>query len=191
MIVSLLMAPQSAGFILSQLRRGVADVLLLSRQLTKVIYQNNEVQILSPAAMKGSCPPGRGGAPVKERSHGTGSCQDHSRCGHVGGGEHQRSPHGKATSRSRHPPKPVSSQTDSAFSSQAPDDFYEGITFEHFEQVPLPPHVSLPPSLPHHRVTLLLSLHLQILKGLEMESRMHIRFLDVDTSTMRCGKSSS
>ncbi|XP_070760488.1 tescalcin a [Enoplosus armatus] len=46
----------------------------------------------------------------------------------------------------------------------APDDFYEGITFEHFEQ---------------------------ILKGLEMESRMHIRFLDVDTTTMRCGKSTS
>ncbi|KAM9361003.1 tescalcin a [Symphorus nematophorus] len=45
-----------------------------------------------------------------------------------------------------------------------PDDFYEGITFEHFEQ---------------------------ILKGLEMESRMHIRFLDVDTTTMRCGKSKS
>ncbi|XP_008334466.1 tescalcin a [Cynoglossus semilaevis] len=43
----------------------------------------------------------------------------------------------------------------------APEDFYEGITFEHFEQ---------------------------ILKGLEMESRMHIRFLDVDTTTMRCGK---
>ncbi|XP_076587023.1 tescalcin a isoform X2 [Chaetodon auriga] len=47
---------------------------------------------------------------------------------------------------------------------KAPDDFYEGITFEHFEQ---------------------------ILKGLEMESRMHIRFLDVDTTTMRCGKSTS
>lgn len=31
----------------------------------------------------------------------------------------------------------------------------------------------------------------QILKGLEMESRMHIRFLDVDTTTMRCGKSTS
>ncbi|XP_032372791.1 tescalcin a [Etheostoma spectabile] len=46
----------------------------------------------------------------------------------------------------------------------APDDFYEGITFEHFEQ---------------------------ILKGLEMESRMHIRFLDVDTPTLRCGKSTS
>ncbi|XP_068994572.1 tescalcin a [Embiotoca jacksoni] len=46
----------------------------------------------------------------------------------------------------------------------APDEFYEGITFEHFEQ---------------------------ILKGLEMESRMHIRFLDVDTMTMRCGKSTS
>ncbi|XP_023266492.1 calcineurin B homologous protein 3-like [Seriola lalandi dorsalis] len=46
----------------------------------------------------------------------------------------------------------------------APDDFYEGITFEHFEQ---------------------------ILKGLEMETRMHIRFLDVDTTTMRCGKSAS
>ncbi|XP_069379468.1 tescalcin a isoform X2 [Paralichthys olivaceus] len=46
----------------------------------------------------------------------------------------------------------------------APDEFYEGITFEHFEQ---------------------------ILKGLEMESRMHIRFLDVDTTTMRCGKSKS
>ncbi|XP_028270052.1 calcineurin B homologous protein 3-like [Parambassis ranga] len=45
-----------------------------------------------------------------------------------------------------------------------PDDFYEGITFEHFEQ---------------------------ILKGLEMESRMHIRFLGVDTTTMRCGKSTS
>lgn len=34
-------------------------------------------------------------------------------------------------------------------------------------------------------------IRLQILKGLEMESRMHIRFLDVDTTTMRCGKSSS
>ncbi|XP_078107451.1 tescalcin a [Sander vitreus] len=45
-----------------------------------------------------------------------------------------------------------------------PDDFYEGITFEHFEQ---------------------------ILKGLEMETRMHIRFLDVDTPTLRCGKSTS
>ncbi|KAM9392740.1 tescalcin a [Pholidichthys leucotaenia] len=45
--------------------------------------------------------------------------------------------------------------------NMAPDDFYEGITFEHFEQ---------------------------ILKGLEMESRMHIRFWDVDTTTVRCGK---
>ncbi|XP_005928925.1 tescalcin a isoform X1 [Haplochromis burtoni] len=46
----------------------------------------------------------------------------------------------------------------------APDDFYEGITFEHFEQ---------------------------ILKGIEMESRMSIRFLDMNTATMRCGKLSS
>lgn len=46
----------------------------------------------------------------------------------------------------------------------APDDFYEGITFEHFEQ---------------------------ILKGIEMESRMYIRFLDMNTATMRCGKLSS
>ncbi|XP_077378580.1 tescalcin a isoform X2 [Festucalex cinctus] len=46
----------------------------------------------------------------------------------------------------------------------APDDFYEGITFEHFQQ---------------------------ILKGLEMESRMHIRFLDMDTSTVRCGRATS
>uniref|UniRef100_A0A8D0DDQ8 Calcineurin B homologous protein 3 n=1 Tax=Sander lucioperca TaxID=283035 RepID=A0A8D0DDQ8_SANLU len=45
-----------------------------------------------------------------------------------------------------------------------PDDFYEGITFEHFEQ---------------------------ILKGLEMETRMYIRFLDVETPTLRCGKSTS
>ncbi|XP_028314304.1 tescalcin a [Gouania willdenowi] len=45
-----------------------------------------------------------------------------------------------------------------------PDEFYEGITFEHFEQ---------------------------ILKGLEMETRMHIRFMDVNTTTMRCGKSTS
>ncbi|XP_077417671.1 tescalcin a isoform X2 [Vanacampus margaritifer] len=44
------------------------------------------------------------------------------------------------------------------------DAFYEGITFEHFQQ---------------------------ILKGLEMESRMHIRFLDMDTTTMRCGKATS
>ncbi|CAL1615747.1 unnamed protein product [Knipowitschia caucasica] len=41
------------------------------------------------------------------------------------------------------------------------DYFYEGITFEHFEL---------------------------ILNGLEMESRMHIRFLDVDTVTMRCDR---
>nr|ACQ57946.1 Tescalcin [Anoplopoma fimbria] len=45
-----------------------------------------------------------------------------------------------------------------------PDDFYEGITFEHFEE---------------------------ILKGLEMETRMHIRFLDVNTATMACGKTTS
>ncbi|KAM4745221.1 tescalcin a [Anableps anableps] len=45
--------------------------------------------------------------------------------------------------------------------NMAPDDFYEGITFEHFEQ---------------------------ILKGLEMESRMHIRFLDVNTTNVYCGK---
>ncbi|XP_075960591.1 tescalcin a [Anarhichas minor] len=46
----------------------------------------------------------------------------------------------------------------------APDEFYEGITFEHFEE---------------------------ILKGIEMETRMHIRFVDVDTMTMGCGKSTS
>ncbi|XP_076006913.1 tescalcin a [Genypterus blacodes] len=45
-----------------------------------------------------------------------------------------------------------------------PDEVYEGITFQHFEQ---------------------------ILQGLEMESRMHIRFLDVDTTTVRCGKGTS
>uniref|UniRef100_A0A3Q0T5F1 Calcineurin B homologous protein 3 n=1 Tax=Amphilophus citrinellus TaxID=61819 RepID=A0A3Q0T5F1_AMPCI len=45
-----------------------------------------------------------------------------------------------------------------------PDEFYEGITFEHFEQ---------------------------ILKDLEMESKMHIRFLDVNTATMHCGKLTS
>ncbi|XP_037536149.1 tescalcin a [Nematolebias whitei] len=41
-----------------------------------------------------------------------------------------------------------------------PDDFYEGITFEHFEQM---------------------------LQRLELESRMHIRFLDANTATMHCG----
>ncbi|XP_028433164.1 calcineurin B homologous protein 3-like [Perca flavescens] len=46
----------------------------------------------------------------------------------------------------------------------APDEFYEGITFEHFQQ---------------------------ILKGLEMETKMYIRFLDVDTPTLRCGNSTS
>ncbi|KAK5615123.1 hypothetical protein CRENBAI_005296 [Crenichthys baileyi] len=45
--------------------------------------------------------------------------------------------------------------------NMGPDDFYEGITFEHFEQ---------------------------ILKDLEMESRMHIRFLDVNTTKVHCGK---
>ncbi|XP_041943168.1 tescalcin b isoform X2 [Alosa alosa] len=38
-----------------------------------------------------------------------------------------------------------------------PDEFYEGITFEHF---------------------------LTILKGIEIESRMHIRFLNVDTTVL-------
>ncbi|XP_055776333.1 calcineurin B homologous protein 3-like isoform X2 [Salvelinus fontinalis] len=42
-----------------------------------------------------------------------------------------------------------------------PDEFYEGITFENF---------------------------LQILKTLDIETRMHVRFLDMDTATMRCGK---
>ncbi|KAM3868053.1 tescalcin a [Diretmus argenteus] len=44
-----------------------------------------------------------------------------------------------------------------------PDEFYAGITFEHFEQ---------------------------ILKGIEMESRMNIRFLDVGP-TMHCRKGTS
>ncbi|XP_072520701.1 tescalcin a [Salminus brasiliensis] len=43
----------------------------------------------------------------------------------------------------------------------APDEFYEGITFDHF---------------------------LEILKGVEIETRMHIRFLNMDTTTMTCGK---
>ncbi|KAK2901767.1 tescalcin a [Channa argus] len=42
------------------------------------------------------------------------------------------------------------------------DEIYGGITFEHFEQM---------------------------LKGLEMESRMYIRFLDVNTTPIRCVKS--
>ncbi|XP_054895231.1 tescalcin a [Poeciliopsis prolifica] len=45
--------------------------------------------------------------------------------------------------------------------NMGPDDFYEGITFEHFEL---------------------------ILKDLEMESRMHVRFLDMNTANLRCGK---
>ncbi|XP_014884309.1 tescalcin a [Poecilia latipinna] len=45
--------------------------------------------------------------------------------------------------------------------NMGPDDFYEGITFEHFEE---------------------------ILKDLEMESRMHVRFLDMNTANLRCGK---
>ncbi|XP_016387388.1 calcineurin B homologous protein 3-like isoform X2 [Sinocyclocheilus rhinocerous] len=39
----------------------------------------------------------------------------------------------------------------------APDEFYEGITFEHF---------------------------LKILKGIEIETRMHIRFLNMDTTVL-------
>ncbi|XP_036383328.1 tescalcin a [Megalops cyprinoides] len=42
-----------------------------------------------------------------------------------------------------------------------PDEFYEGITFDHF---------------------------LKILNGVEIESKMHIRFLNVDTTTMSCHK---
>ncbi|XP_030647767.1 tescalcin a [Chanos chanos] len=42
-----------------------------------------------------------------------------------------------------------------------PDEFYEGITFEHFQQ---------------------------ILKGLDIDSKMSIRFMNVNTSNMRCGK---
>ncbi|XP_012705104.2 tescalcin a [Fundulus heteroclitus] len=45
--------------------------------------------------------------------------------------------------------------------NMGPDDFYEGITLEHFEE---------------------------ILKGLEMETRMHVRFLDVSTTNVYCGK---
>ncbi|XP_061622831.1 tescalcin a isoform X3 [Phyllopteryx taeniolatus] len=85
-----------------------------------------------------------GGAAVQKRCHRARGGQGHRRRGHVGSGQHQRAAHGNHT--------------------PAPDEFYEGITFEHFEQ---------------------------ILKGLEMESRMHIRFLDVDTTTMRCGKATA
>ncbi|PWA17108.1 hypothetical protein CCH79_00013309, partial [Gambusia affinis] len=45
--------------------------------------------------------------------------------------------------------------------NMGPDDVYEGITLEHFEQ---------------------------ILKNLEMESRMYVRFLDMNTANLRCGK---
>ncbi|XP_005803886.1 calcineurin B homologous protein 3 [Xiphophorus maculatus] len=45
--------------------------------------------------------------------------------------------------------------------NMGPDDFYEGITLEHFEQ---------------------------ILKDLEMESRMYVRFLDMNTANLHCGK---
>ncbi|KAF7656934.1 hypothetical protein LDENG_00034210 [Lucifuga dentata] len=69
-------------------------------------------------------------------------------------------------------PEPVSAIADAAMLEVAstitphmgPDEIYEGITFEHFEQ---------------------------ILKGLEIESRMFIRFLDVDTTTMHCGNGTS
>ncbi|XP_021477809.1 calcineurin B homologous protein 3 [Oncorhynchus mykiss] len=43
-----------------------------------------------------------------------------------------------------------------------PDEFYEGITFENF---------------------------LQILNTFDIETRMHVRFLHMDTATLRCGKS--
>ncbi|KAK3527271.1 hypothetical protein QTP86_018620, partial [Hemibagrus guttatus] len=43
------------------------------------------------------------------------------------------------------------------FFLQGPDEFYEGITFEHF---------------------------VKILKGIEIETRMHIRFLNVDTMSL-------
>ncbi|KAG7318184.1 hypothetical protein KOW79_017939 [Hemibagrus wyckioides] len=43
----------------------------------------------------------------------------------------------------------------------APDEVYEGITFEHF---------------------------LKILKGVEIESKMHIRFWNMDTTTLSCRK---
>lgn len=188
MIVSLLMAPQSAG-LLSQLRRGVADVLLLSRQLTKVIYQN---RLYLQLPLKALVLPGRGGAPVKERSHRTGSCQDDRRCGHVGGGEHQRSPHGKRP----HGADILQTQRAVRLTVRSLRRRQMISTKESLLSIlnrfcfPSSCFLAPPPPLPSHRVTLL-SLHLQILKGLEMESRMHIRFLDVDTSTMRCGKSSS
>ncbi|XP_062307109.1 tescalcin a [Osmerus eperlanus] len=46
-------------------------------------------------------------------------------------------------------------------SHMGPDEVYDRITFEHF---------------------------LEILKSLEIESKMHIRFLNMDTTTIRCGK---
>lgn len=136
---------------------------------------------------------GRGGAPVKERGHRTGSRQDNSGRRYAGSGEHQRPPNGKRsrkrprkqdavrlTVRSLHRPPTISTK-ESRLSISNRFDFLLHVR---------PPPLFTPPTTTTHSATLL-SLLLQILKGLEMESRMHIRFLDVDTSTMRCGKSSS
>lgn len=125
--------------------------------------------------------PGGGGAPVQVRHHRPGSGQrDHGRR-HAGGGEHQRASHGNAADPNR-TGSPLRGSTNPSPSLQGPEDFYEGITFEHFEQVWLHFQRSWTCFCSFMRV-----FPPQILKGLEMESRMHIRFLD--TTTVHCGKS--
>lgn len=64
---------------------------------------------------------------------------------------------------------------------QEPDEFYEGITFEHFLKVGLRRTLFL---LHVSSCLTWIRLSLQLLGSFEIESKMSIRFLNMDTSTL-------
>lgn len=86
--------------------------------------------------------PGGGGAVISQRDAGEEHGQKHCWCSHVGGGQYFNGSHGMwAVSVSRQHSVGITAclhklhSVTSIFHMQEPDEFYEGITFEHFLKV--------------------------------------------------------
>lgn len=133
------------------------------------------------------------GTPVKKRSHRTRSCQGDCRCCHVGSGKHKCAPHGDKTFQIKDfKANSQSNRLSLFFHLRALMNSMKELLLSILNRLAC---FLLGDQIATHFLTLEYNIFFvicpQILKGLEMESRMHIRFLDVDTSTIRCGKSTS
>lgn len=109
----------------------------MSWQPIQVTHQNNEVKILSPPAVKSLL----SSKVVEELLSKSGAIGQEAAKTIADAAMLEVAstnvPHmvKKQPNTAKKLPNRSSSETDCPFSSQAPDDFYEGITFEHFEQV--------------------------------------------------------